>query len=367
MSAKKIGLIVNPIAGVGGKVGLKGSDGVVEKALKMGSIPRAPEQTLKALKAVDGNLDKIFTVAGEMGENIARKAQIDYQIIYYPSSTETNGNDTEEAAKAMLDANVDLVVFAGGDGTARNITKVIGDKIPLVGIPAGVKMYSGVFANTPVHVGLLLSDYLKNTRMNFHKVEVLDINEDYLRLGRPETKLYGYATSFANKMIQVTKSSQKMDESKVLDATCYHVAKSFEKDIIHVIGPGSTMQNLKKHAADEGTLLGVDLIKNNEVIVRDATEKQILQSLKNSVGKIYIGVIGGTGCLFGRGNQQISADIIKKIGIENIMVISSTEKLIELGHEGFFVDTGEMEVDEHLKGYIHVQVGVNRQMMMLVQ
>lgn len=367
MNTKKIGLIINPIAGVGGKVGLKGSDGVVEEALALGSIPVSQQQALRAIQEFAGQLDTIITAGGSMGEEISLSAGINCDVIYRPSSLKTGAEDTMKAAKAMMNANVDLLLFAGGDGTARNISKAVGTEIPLVGIPAGVKMYSGVFALTPTHAGLLTKKFLDSTASKFREVEILDIDENYLRIGRPDTELYGYAQTLSEPTIQVTKSSRNPDESLSLDTTCRSLAKDFEQDTIYIIGPGSTMQNLKKHGAEEGTLLGVDVIQNGKIIVRDAQENQILPLLKNSDAKIFVGVIGGTGALFGRGNQQISAEVIDIIGKKNISVISSIEKLTQLGYEGFFVDTGNTDVDKKMQGYIPVHVGVDRQFMMPIQ
>lgn len=367
MHTKKIGLIVNPIAGVGGKVGLKGSDGVVEQALELGSIPMSQQQALRAIKEFGDQIDTIYTAGGSMGEDISSSAGIYCNVLYRPSTPETGAEDTFKAAQAMLNEKVDLLLFAGGDGTARNVSKEVDQEIPLVGIPAGVKMYSGVFALTPTHAGLLTKKYLESTATKFRETEILDIDEDFLRKGRPETKLYGYAQTISEPTIQVTKSSGSPDEDQLLEATCRTLTHEFEQDTIYIVGPGSSMQILKKHAAEEGTLLGVDVIQNEEILVRDAQENQILELLKDVKSEIFVGVIGGTGCLFGRGNQQISAEVIDIVGKQNIHVISSVEKLTGLGYKGFFVDTGDPDVDEMLQGYIHVHVGVGRQLMMPIQ
>lgn len=367
MNGRKIGLIVNPIAGVGGKVGLKGSDGVVEEAMALGSVPMSEQHAFRAVQEFANRLDVIFVAGGSMGEEIVLSAGLNCEVVYHPISEKTAAEDTVEAAKAMIEVGIELLLFAGGDGTARNIAKEVGSQVPLLGIPAGVKMYSGVFALTSIHAGLLVKKFLDSTTSKFREVEILDIDEDYLRRGRPDTQLYGYAQTFSDPTIQVTKSSQKQDEGVMLDAVCRRLAKDFEHNTIYIIGPGSTMQSLKKYAGEEGTLLGVDVIQNGKILILDAQEKQILALLKDFYAKIYVGVIGGTGCLFGRGNQQISANVIELVGKENIHVISTVEKLNGLGYEGFFVDTGKQAVDKMLSGFIHVDVGVGRQMMMPVQ
>lgn len=367
MNGRKMGLIVNPIAGVGGKVGLKGSDGVVEEALALGSVPMSQQHALRAIKEFANQLDVLFTAGGSMGEEIVLSAGVNCEVVYHPSSEKTAAEDTAQAAKAMIEVGIELLLFAGGDGTARNIAKEVGNEVPLLGIPAGVKMYSGVFALTPSHAGMLAKKLLDSTTSKFREVEILDIDEDFLRRGRPDTRLYGYAQTFADPTIQVTKSSQKQDEGVTLDSVCRGLAKDFEHNTIYIIGPGSTMQSLKKYAGEEGTLLGVDVIQNGKILIKDAQEKQILAMLRDFPAKIYVGVIGGTGCLFGRGNQQISAEVIELVGKENIHVISTVEKLNGLGYEGFFVDTGNLDIDKMLSGFIHVDVGVGRQMMMPVQ
>lgn len=368
---KKIGLIINPYAGLGGKVGLKGSDGIeiVKRALSLGAIPQAEIRTLKALENLKNkNIINFYTSSGNMGENICKKLNINYNIIYNPESPFTCTNDTRNIAQKLLDNQVDLILFSGGDGTARDIQYIIKDQIPILGIPCGVKMYSGVFAMNLNQIKILIDIFIQKNNIIYKESEILDIDEAYLRAGYPATKLFGYAKTFSNSVIQSAKGNKKTTDENMLDAICFDNSKYlFERGIINIVGPGSTMKKITDYARIDGTLLGVDIIKEGKIIKKDANENQILSLIKNYKARIFIGVIGGTGCLFGRGNQQISAEVINIVGKENIKVISSMDKILSLEHKSFFVDTGNSHIDKKLSGFIRVQVEKNNFMLVPVR
>ncbi|HEC71984.1 MAG TPA: ATP-NAD kinase, partial [Thermoplasmatales archaeon] len=184
---KKIGFIVNPIAGMGGRVGLKGTDNVVDKAIELGAKPIAPQRALDALiKIKNLNHDKIkwYTVEGLMGESILRQSSFrDFDIVYTPKNPDkTSARDTKMACEKMLETGVDLILFCGGDGTARDIYEVVDKKTPMLGIPAGVKMHSGVFAINPDAAAKILKRYLDN-ELRIGEVELLDLDEEKYRNG----------------------------------------------------------------------------------------------------------------------------------------------------------------------------------------
>ncbi|MEM1573845.1 MAG: ATP-NAD kinase family protein [Candidatus Methanomethylicaceae archaeon] len=356
---RKIGFIVNPIAGMGGSVGLKGTDGeeILEKAIKLGAkkvaLKRA-EEFLNSLGTL-ANTIEFWTCPGEMGEEILKKLNIKYNVI--PGRIgKTTAEDTKKAAKYMLNLGVSIIVFCGGDGTARDILDAINTSIPVIGIPAGVKMQSGVFAITPKAAAELLIKYLWD-EVSLKEVEVADVDEEAFRLGRLSAKLYGYLlTPYEPNYIQGMKTPTpiKDDVLENMKAIAKWIVDNMEEDVIYILGPGTTVKSILEILGLNGTLLGVDLIMNKKIIKLDANEMDIIQCIKGKKAKIIVSPIGNQGFIFGRGNQQISPEVIKIVGKENIIVISTREKLKDINV--LRVDTGDLEVDNMLRGSIKVLI-----------
>ncbi|MBS7654925.1 ATP-NAD kinase family protein [Candidatus Bathyarchaeota archaeon] len=358
---KCLGFIVNPIAGIGGAVGLKGSDGkeVVNKAFSLGAKLISPErakQFLLELKKLDLKF-KLYTGAGLMGEKEAKECELTPTLVFGEEKNETSAEDTKKIALAMKDNNVNLLVFCGGDGTAKDIMDAVNLKVPVLGIPSGVKMHSGVFATNPKVGAKIVKDFFNN-QLSLTECEVMDIDEEAFRRGEVSAKLYGYLKVPSEKFfIQQVKSSVPLVESEQENrkAIAKYLIEEMEDDCIYIIGPGSTTKTIFELLNLEKTLLGVDIILNKKVIAKDANEKEILKILsENSKVKIIVTPIGGQGYIFGRGNQQISPTVIKKVGKENIIVIATKSKLQTLNPKRLLVDTGNPELDEELKGYIKV-------------
>ncbi|MBF8981972.1 ATP-NAD kinase family protein [Lutibacter sp. B2] len=361
---KRIGLIVNPIAGMGGRVGLKGTDGVVDKARALGAFPQAPNRAISALKALMEIKDhiEIVTYFGEMGENEAKECGFKIKVISTIKDRESNQQDTIEAAKRILEEKVDLLLFAGGDGTARDIYNAVGENLAVVGIPAGVKIHSAVYASSPKKAGELALLYLKRNVSKVKEVEVMDIDEDAFRKGIVNTRLYGYLKiPYDPKFLQGKKSGSIMNDEGAQRAIALDVINHMKEDVLYIIGPGSTTRPIMQALGLRYTLLGVDLICNRKVVKNDLTEKELLKEISDKVCKLIITPIGGQGYLFGRGNQQISSEVIKKVGKENIIVIASNHKIRELSGKHFLVDTGDEEFDISLRGYVRVTTGYREQ------
>lgn len=352
----KIGFIVNPIAGMGGKVALKGTDGMEIKAIQLGAKPVAPYRAKEFMKALDGKF-QFYTCSSPMGENIARECKIPAQVIYH-CKTPTTPRDTKNAAKLMK--NLDLLIFVGGDGTARDIIDAVDMTIPLLGVPSGVKMYSAVFAMTPHEAALVTNRFLQG--LPVVEKEVLDIDEDAFRQDILKVSLKGYALVPDDDAIQESKNFfDTGEEDKIAIAT--GVIDILEG--LTIIGGGSTTYALKKLIGINGTLLGVDILDGKKLVARDATENEILKHLEyNKKGKIVISPLGGQGFIFGRGNEQISPEVIKKVGIDNIVILSTPNKL--RGLPGLRVDTGDRQLDKDLSGYHTVHIGYKRKKVMKI-
>lgn len=356
----KLGFIVNPIAGMGGRVGLKGTDGegTLEKALSLGAVPESPKKAKKALEELLPLIDKleIFTYPGEMGENEALTLGFKPTVLG-EKKDKFNPMDTEEAAKKMVDNGVELILFAGGDGTARNIYNAIGTTVPVIGIPAGVKIHSAVYASHPRAAGQVVKKWLSGEEMDTKEAEVMDIDEKAFREGVVTARLYGYMNiPLEPELIQTTKSSGLAKEEDALDGISDKVVEEIEEnpDTFFIIGSGTSTRPIMEKMDLPNTLLGIDIVKNKELIASDVNEKQILDIIGDNKAKIVVTVIGGQGYIFGRGNQQISGEVIKKVGKDNIIIVAPKSKLLSLEGRPLLVDTGNDEVNKMFNGYIKV-------------
>ena len=361
-NVKKLGLIVNPIAGLGGAVGLKGTDGVstYRKALELGAVPRAAPRAVEALREL-GRLDglEVLTYSVPMGEDEAREAGLSHTVIGSVDSDDTSADDSRRAAIEMAERSVDLILFAGGDGTARDLCSAVGDDVPALGIPAGVKMYSGVYATTPRAAGRAAAQFLAGEVPHTRLSEVMDIDEEAFRRGDVQARLYGYLRiPDDTSHVQVTKSPSHADEGEDILAIADEVVDSMQDGWLHILGPGTTTKGIADVLGIPKTLLGVDVVLDSGLVASDVTESQLIELLDGGrPAKIVVTAIGGQGHIFGRGNQQIGADVIRRVGKENVIVVATRRKLGSLGRRPLMVDTGSREIDSLLSGYLMVTTG----------
>jgi predicted polyphosphate/ATP-dependent NAD kinase len=361
----RLGLIVNPIAGLGGRVGLKGSDGqeIQRKALELGAVPQALDRAAQALVRLRSLEDlEIITYPGEMGETAVWACGLESTVIGSITPGRTAAQDTRRAAREMLRLGVDLLLFAGGDGTARDVYEAIGLDLPALGIPAGVKIHSAVYATNPTSAGDLATLYLQKRVTGLREAEVMDIDEEAFREGSLSAKLYGYlCIPFRTSLVQNLKMASIGGEASVA-AIAQDIVDKMEDGCLYIIGPGTTTRAITDELGLAKTLLGVDVLLEGELVATDANEAQILALLGghgDRQAKIIATLIGGQGYIFGRGNQQISPKVITEVGRDNIIVVSTKEKLYTLGNQPLRVDTGDRKVDEMLSGYIQVVTGYN--------
>ncbi len=366
---KKLGLIVNPIAGMGGRVGLKGTDGAdtVAKALELGAEPVSPAravETLRGLKRVGVEL-QLITYPVEMGEAEASEAGLEARVIGHITSGKTTAEDTKRAAREMLEQGVDLILIAGGDGTMSDVIEAIGTQVPTLGIPTGVKMHSATFANTPQTAGEVAARFLSEG-LPLREAEVMDINEEAYRENRLVAKLKGYAwVPYEPVMMQATKEGSTGYELADQKAIARWVVELMERGHIYALGPGTTTRAVAEELGIyDSTLLGVDLIENYKLLARDTNEQQILEVIGKKPMTITVSPIGRQGFILGRGNQQLSPVIIKRVGKGNVWVLATPHKL--RATPTLKVDTDDAELDREFRGYIRVITGYRQTCMVKV-
>ncbi|SIS06071.1 ATP-NAD kinase family protein [Natronorubrum thiooxidans] len=369
---ESLGVVVNPIAGMGGRVGLKGTDGKLEEARELGAEPRAPDRAREALAAVHRRAPEltVYTAAGVLGEDAARDAGYEPIVVYEPTAddgteppAETTAADTRAAVRAFLERDVDLVCFVGGDGTAVDVAEVIerdaerattdsgsetdfsrdDSGTPMLGVPAGVKIYSSVFAVTPADAGRIIAEFDRVTSR-----EVNDIDEDAYRDGEVRAELKAVVPVPVAPDVQ----SGKQVSSGSVDSLASGFAREIDPDRTYVFGPGSTVGAIETELGIDPSPLGVDVWRDGTVLARDASESEILEVLAEPV-TIVVSPIGGQGFIFGRGNHQLSPAVIERA--DEIEVVASGEKLD--GIDALRVDTDDAAIDESLRGWQQVRTG----------
>ena len=357
MDKKKLGLIINPVAGLGGSVGLKGSDGMVEEALARGAVPQSEQRTRTALQELFSLKENIiiYTGSGSMGEILVKELGFPCVVMDGNLSGTTTAKDTQILTRWMQEQHLDLILFSGGDGTARDICTVANDTAVFLGIPAGVKIHSPVYARSSTSAGRLASLYLQNQVENIVEEEVLDIDEEQYRQEMIHTKLYGcLRIPKEAEYTQCRKCGNSSNEEESIAAIADYVADTLKKDTFYLIGAGTTTRAVMRELELENTLIGVDLVYNYDLIAKDIYGKQILDLIGNKPAKLIVTVTGGQGFLFGRGNQQLTPEVLRRIGRENIIILATKEKILKLRGQSLLVDTGDAELDQYLSGYHYV-------------
>jgi predicted polyphosphate/ATP-dependent NAD kinase len=360
---RRIGLIVNPIAGIGGPLAARGSDlfESLEDAYGAGGLPvaqRRAERALVRLRRTAADVS-ILTVSGLMGADVATRSGFQ-PLVVADVAERTTARDTARAAQAMISHGADLLLFAGGDGTARDIFAVAGDRLPMVGIPTGVKMHSAVFAISPEAAGETAAT---SKACGARQAEIMDGDEANLSAGRLSASLFGYArTPDLPRLLQPAKGTGPDGGEAAITALGRTLAREIPPHHLVILGPGTTMRAVKRAFGLEGTLLGVDAVADGGIAALDADARR-LEALCASRPEVdlLVGVVGNQGFIFGRGNQQISPAVIRAAG--RIHIIATRDKLIALPR-GLHVDSGDLALDRALAGYHRVRTGPRDSIMM---
>lgn len=384
-----VGLLVNPIAGMGGSVGLHGTDGTARlvKAIRRGARPSSAERAARAAMVLEARAEPRWLVPmGALGAQVLQtigastvkvfcekpaRALADPQtgvaVGELPIAPEyaTTIADTVAAARHIADHGVDLLLFSGGDGTARDVLAGTGGSVPLLGIPSGVKMRSGVFAVGPLAAGILAAVYLSEKERRRTEVEVVDLDEE------GHTVFHGVATvPLANRSLLVpAKQGLGFSSEAELQAACEMLAREVDPSVLHLFGPGTTTARiLKALGFDKTAPLSVDALLNGQLVGQDLSEREISTLVQHaSRTRLILGVVGGQGFLLGRGNQQLTAKIIERIAPEDVVIVASNAKLAALVPPVLQVEAGDCCLIQRLTGYRRVLVGPRRYVMMRVE
>lgn len=361
----RVGLLINPYAGVGGRLALKGSDGMIAQAMAAGASPQAAPRARQALGAMKGLWPRIdwFTGSGGLGADVlnalGQTSSVVYHAAWGDSFLQSGAADSVMLAQRLEHEDLDLLLFAGGDGTARDVLKGMLGKTPAIGIPAGVKMQSAVFGVSPLAAGLLAEDFLRHTRRTTCELEVMDLDEDLLRREVVAPQLFGY--------MQVPVNSQYLQGKKVrspdsdafnAQAIASRVVGELQPDVTYLMGPGSTTYSVKSMLQVQGSLLGVDVIRDRKVIQRDATEAQIWDAIQASPCRLLLSCIGGQGHVIGRGNPQLSPRVLQRVGPGKLTVLATQGKLQSLRGRPFHIDSGDAAIDQMYSVPVQVCTGL---------
>lgn len=368
MKPLRLGLLINPLAGIGGAVGLKGSDGaeIVAQALALGAEKRAPLRVSQVLEKLLPYKEQIFFLAApaEMGERLCQQFGFAYTVVGRPApgAGMTTAADTQAAVQAMLAEGIDVLLFAGGDGTARDLVNWVPATQLCLGIPAGVKIHSGVYAINAHGAVEILQQLLSGAGLAVALAEVRDIDEAAFRQGEVRARYYGeLLTPVEDRYLQQVKCSGVQAEPIQLQELAAYMVEHMEPECLYVIGPGSTTQAIMGELGLASTLLGVDVVKAGELVALDASEQQLLALTAEQSARIIVTLIGGQGHVLGRGNHQLSPALIRQVGVNNLQIISPPGKLAALQGRPLLVDTYDEALNQQLAGLVTVITGYEQQ------
>ncbi|WP_086931243.1 ATP-NAD kinase family protein [Agarilytica rhodophyticola] len=376
----RLGFVINPYAGAGGPAGLKGSDSsTTRKAVVDGEIKsRAPERALQFISALTSiakdNTLQFVTLKGAMGENAFLAAGMQVNEVFHLLDIDfpevTRAEDTQIAVDALLAANIDMLVFVGGDGTARDVCSVIGHKLPVLGVPSGVKMHSGVFAITPQGAAMVIDDLAATKLVSLTEQEVRDIDEDAFQKGVVKSRYFGsmIVPDEIRYVQSVKQGGVEVDELVLMDIAAEireRLEEPENQDALVIFATGSTTQFIQQELGCEGTLLGVDIYFRGELIALDVSAEQLEHRISEHQGKVIIVLtaIGGQGHIIGRGNQQLSPIVLRRCGRDNLWLVATKSKLEALNQRPLLIDSNDAALDQQWQGLIPVITGYHDQVL----
>jgi len=361
------GLVINPYAGIGGAVGLKGSDHMVEEAFLRGAEQKAMARAQQALAALASEQQpfKFITCPGDMGQSVLEALNYPHRVLAMSVHSPTCAEDTRQAVKLLVQQDIDVLVFAGGDGTARDILQALDEagksQVAVLGIPAGVKIHSAVYGVTPQASGSVLQTLVRGGLVDIKESEVRDLDEDAFRQDKVIARQYGeMRVPQVGHFVQAVKQGGVESEELVLADIAAEIRDLMDEhdDTLFLIGSGKTTQAIMQDLGLDNTLLGVDAVFAGQLLANDVDEQQLLQLFDQYPKRLaVVSVMGGQGHIFGRGNQQFSARVLWRLGKEQVCLVSTKTKLMALDGRPLRMDSGDVELDQQWSGTIEVITG----------
>ena len=370
---RRIGIIVNPDAGLGGRLALKGSDGMAEIARSKGAEDRAGPRMCEAFEHLFSIIELSLVAwdnvhwllpKGRMGDSwIPEKMKIHGKWTNISDTPEiTTAEDTINVVNSMIEENVEIILYAGGDGTTRDIIGALEEidsaSTPILGIPAGVKMHSGSFGASPRSAAEAFAAWFSGDLL-IAQTEVMDLDETLYRKGEWVVKMYAEAMSPGSpRWMQGSKQRiERVSEIEILESLGDHLRETIEEDseLLVIWGSGGTLRTLGESIGFTITVLGIDVTLGNENIGTDLDENQLIEVINNHKSQFgenakiltLLSPMGGQGFLIGRGNLQLSPTVIRLIGIDNILAIVTPAKLATLNT--LRIDTSDMDLDRQFQ------------------
>lgn len=362
-----IALVCNPFAGLGGAIAAKGSDTLaLEEYIEQASClntNRAATRLSRFLSSLDTNHLCFYAAPGLLGADYLTRAGIECKSLDYPVTLPTSADDTKTCVSLLLQGDrIDLLLFVGGDGTARDVYDVVDDDCLVLGIPSGVKMHSSVFASAPEQAAAIVNIMASGHWLSARCGEVRDIDEALLKQGRVNSRYYGELNiPDLPQYTQHLKMAGVEDESLIIADVCAFCRELIEADELILMGPGTTIAALAEEIGCNNTLLGFDVVLNGQTIQTDINEAQIYalcQEYGNRV-RLMMTFTGHQGFLFGRGNQQLSSRVLTAIGVNNIYILATKAKLNVLNQRPLLIDCNDPEFEQSISGLWPIIVGYN--------
>lgn len=363
----RLGFIVNPLAGLGGTVAFKGSDGMADQALARGAVPRAGERARATLEVLLPWRDRlvVLTAGGAMGADLAQSLGFAVEVVHTPAASSTAA-DTRVTAAALRARRVDLLLFAGGDGTARDICAEVGLDLPVLGLPAGVKMHSGVFAVTPRAAAEVVRLMVEGGLVLVDTAEVRDLDEVALREGRVAARWHGEMKVPAEgRYLQQVKCNGREVEALVLQEIAAEVVELMQETpgLTWLVGAGTTTAAVMAALGLPHTLLGVDVVRDGVLVAADADAATLGRLARSGECRLVLTATGGQGMLLGRGNQQLTPAVLRAVGRHGLVVVATNEKLTALAGRPLLMDLPDEALAQAFEGFVDVITGYRSRML----